>query len=166
MEANLGMKGATTQSWSRDNSWRLCFKDIQDEHPKASERELCKIVAEIVLDDQAVLNALVAYGVRNQLAAQDGYQQRAEQPALRQRTERTPEQKAAAEASVKAAAEKALDSIMQLNVTMPNGKRLRHCTGIEVAGWGKGYQAIGRKVGRKLVGEVLDEQAVRDLLGL
>jgi hypothetical protein len=168
MESNLGTRATTTQSWSRDNSWRLCFKEIQDAHPQASERELCKLIAEIVLDDQAVLNALIAYGVRNQLAAQEGYERRAEEVPYvpRPYTKRTPEQRAEQLAEVEAVAKVALNSILQLNQIMPNGKKLRYCTGTEVAGWGNGYAAIGKRAGHKLIGEVMDEQTVRNLLGI
>lgn len=55
--------------------------------------------------------------------------------------------------------------IVMLNLTMPNGKAMRDCTGAEMAKFGNRYQKIAERVGKaKLVGAVLDEDAVRKIM--
>jgi hypothetical protein len=54
--------------------------------------------------------------------------------------------------------------ILLLNQEMPNGKRMRYCTGTEMAHFGRGYQRIAKKAGVKMVGQVLDENEVRQLM--
>jgi len=55
--------------------------------------------------------------------------------------------------------------IVMLDLTMPNGKAMRDCTGAEMAKFGNRYQKIAEKVGKaKLVGAVLDEAAVQAIM--
>lgn len=56
--------------------------------------------------------------------------------------------------------------IALLDLTMPNGKPMRDCTGQEMAMFGNRFQKVADKVGKaKLVGEVLDEDQVREIMG-
>lgn len=55
--------------------------------------------------------------------------------------------------------------IVMLDLTMPNGKAMRECTGAEMAKFGDRYQKIADRVGRSgVVGEVLNEEQVRDII--
>lgn len=55
--------------------------------------------------------------------------------------------------------------IVILNLTMPNGKSMRDCTGAEMAKFGNRYQRIAESVGKgKLVGDVLSEEDVRKII--
>ena len=170
MELNLGSRGATTQSWERD-TWRVAFKEVLDANPGASEKILCNLMVEVARDDLVVLRSAIAINVRNSLEALEGYKRRQEEREVQREVkapppQRTPEQIAERQAEIATAVRKDIETILQLNQIMPNGKRLRYCTGIEVTAWGKGYAAIGKRAGHKLIGEVLDEQAVRNLLGV
>jgi len=77
----------------------------------------------------------------------------------------TLEQRAQQKAQITEAAKEVANKILLLNQEMPNGKRMRYCTGAEMAKFGKGYKRIAKKVGStKIVGSVLDESQVRDLM--
>ncbi len=55
--------------------------------------------------------------------------------------------------------------IIMLDLTMPNGKAMKDCTGAEMARFGNRYQRIAEKVGKaKLVGAVLNEDQVKAIL--
>lgn len=55
--------------------------------------------------------------------------------------------------------------IIMLDLTMPNGKAMRECTGAEMAKFGNRYQKIAERVGKtKTVGGVLNEEQVRDIM--
>jgi hypothetical protein len=53
------------------------------------------------------------------------------------------------------------EQFLMLNMEMPNGKRLRFCDGNYVAKFGGGLAKAGKKAGRKLMGQVFDEDSLR-----
>lgn len=55
--------------------------------------------------------------------------------------------------------------IIMLDLTMPNGKAMRDCTGAEMAKFGNRFQKIAEKVGKaKTVGSVLSEDQVKAIM--
>jgi hypothetical protein len=55
--------------------------------------------------------------------------------------------------------------IVMLDLTMPNGKQMRACTGQEMATFGNRFQKIAERVGRnKFVGSVLTENDVQAIM--
>jgi hypothetical protein len=60
--------------------------------------------------------------------------------------------------SVAAIADQVRDAIT-LNMMMPNGKKLRDCTGVECVGFGQQYIRLGEHVGDRLVGAVVKSDA-------
>lgn len=83
----------------------------------------------------------------------------------RNRRQPDPMQQAQAKAEQRALTEAFKAQIMMLDLKMPNGKAMRDCTGAEMAKFGNRYQKIGERVGKaKLVGAVLDEDAVRKIM--
>lgn len=55
--------------------------------------------------------------------------------------------------------------IVLLELTMPNGKRLKDCTGGEVATFGNRFKLIADRVGKsRLVGEVLSEEDLQKIV--
>lgn len=55
--------------------------------------------------------------------------------------------------------------IVMLDLTMPNGKAMRDCTGADMAKFGNRYAKIAARVGKSgVVGEVLNEEQVRDII--
>ena len=81
------------------------------------------------------------------------------------RNQHDPVQRAHAKAKQREAIERIKAQIVMLDLTMPNGKAMRDCTGAEMAKFGNRYQKIAERVGKaKLVGAVLDEDAVRKIM--
>lgn len=61
--------------------------------------------------------------------------------------------------------EAVIAQIELLDLTMPNGKAMRDCTGADMARFGNRYQRIAERVGKgKLVGSVLNEEQVRKII--
>lgn len=113
---NLGVRGATMQSWQRDLSIRVHIKELQDQYPNANEARLIRLLADRMRDDDEILIAAAEYAVHNAISVQRSYQRL------------TPEQKAEREALIAAAAKKTADQIILLNQEAPNGKRWRRVT--------------------------------------
>lgn len=156
MELQTGKLAATRQSWSRD-SIRKIIAEIQAANPRAGHKQLVKLTAERMREDDDALIAAADYAVTAALNAQDDYRKRQSGRSQRERAQR--------EARIEATAESIKNQILLLNLEMPNGKRMRYCTGGEMAAFGKGYARIAKKAGNKLVGQVLDEAGVRKLMG-
>jgi hypothetical protein len=59
----------------------------------------------------------------------------------------------------------AIKAQIMLDLDMPNGKKMRDCTGAEMARFGNRYQRIAEKVGKaKTVGSVLNEDQVKAIM--
>jgi hypothetical protein len=147
--------GAIRQSWSRD-SIRAVFAEIKAQKPKANHTMLVKLLAERIADDDDARLAAADYIVTNFLEAETKYHTR-----TRTYNKRSSDQ---IKQDVATASENLTTQILQLNLEMPNGKKMRHCTGTEMGKFGKGYARIARRVGSKTVGSVLDESEVRKLM--
>lgn len=81
------------------------------------------------------------------------------------RSIRDPMQRAQAKQQQEDMVESIKAQIMLLDLTMPNGKPMKDCTGAEMSKFGNRYQRIAEKVGKaKLVGAVLNEEQVRGIL--
>jgi hypothetical protein len=163
----LGVRPSTRQSWQRDISIRIHIKEIQDEHPRANEEQLVRLLVERMREDDDALIAAAEYAVHLALLAQRGYQEREEEspaPRPRPRPAPTPAERAAREAAIDKAVKEAATQILLLNQEMPNGKRMRYCTGNEMGKFGKGYQRIAKRCKTKTVGSVLNEKEVRQLI--
>lgn len=62
-------------------------------------------------------------------------------------------------------AEKFVTQIVVLDLTMPNGKAMRDCTGAEMAKFGNRFQKLAERVGKtKTVGSVLNEDQVKEIM--
>ena len=78
---------------------------------------------------------------------------------------RSPAERASARDQQTALVEHIKAQIVMLDLTMPNGKSMKDCTGAEMAKFGNRYQKIAEKVGKaKLVGAVLNEEQVQAIM--
>lgn len=76
-----------------------------------------------------------------------------------------PMERAQAKARQAEAVERVKAQIVLLDLTMPNGKAMRDCTGGEMARFGNRFDRIAAKVGKtKLVGAVLNEEQVQAIM--
>ena len=156
MELNLGHKGATRQSWREKDVRELVVRLIEG-HPRATRHDLIRLFKEQMREDDDYLDAAADYVVTNAMNALElaqGRQKRAQ-----------PEAKAKVEAEAKSMVQTIKDQIIVLNLEMPNGQRMRYCTGAQMEKFGGAYSRIGKKVGKtKRVGEVMNEKQVKDML--
>jgi hypothetical protein len=78
---------------------------------------------------------------------------------------RDPVQRTEAKAEQRERIEAIKAQIVMLDLTMPNGKAMRECTGAEMAKFGNRFQKIAERVGKtKTVGAVLSEDDVRGIM--
>jgi hypothetical protein len=157
-EQGIATRGATRQSWQRNKSIRVIIAELQSVHPKASEHVLLQKLRDLAREDDDVLDAFLAYGLRNTLASQEGYKVHERLVASESKEQRS-------ETIAKAAKESAT-KVLLLNLEMPNGKRLRFCDGNYVAKLGGQFVKAGKKAGHKLIGQVFDENSLRECMGI
>jgi hypothetical protein len=154
MDLNLGTKGATYQSWHGD-AIRVIFREIQQEHPRADEKRLVKLLTERISEEADAAKAAAEYIVKNMMNVQRAYSKKS-----------TPEQRAKDKADIKTTIADRVQTFLLLNYQMPNGKRYRHCSGTYVATLGGAYKRVGKKAGSKLIGEVFDEDSLRTCMAI
>jgi len=157
-ETTAGVLGATRQTW-RARSVRDLLAEIITTNPQSSDRLLLEKFVEQLREDDDYFLAAAEYAFDNAMRA-----------LRREQARPTPQQRAelAAERAKHAAAHAKLVSRIKakvlLNLAMPNGKKLRDCTGEECRHFGGWCLRVAAKVGlAKLVGDVLSEQQVRAL---
>lgn len=81
------------------------------------------------------------------------------------RTPADPMERAQAKAKQTEMVESIKAQIVLLDLTMPNGKAMKDCTGGEMSKFGNRFQRIAEKVGKtKLVGAVLNEEQVKAIM--
>ena len=73
MEPNLGLRGATRQSWSRD-SIRQFFREVQRKHPKADHKRLVELMCDLANEERDCLVAAMDYIVTTCTNAQENYE--------------------------------------------------------------------------------------------
>jgi soluble cytochrome b562 len=159
METQIGYRSATQQTWKGDPI-RTAVIRLRVEHPRASREKINAMLAVAAREDDDLLEAMAEYcGNNTQNAIEQSERRRAST------VRPTPQEAAETKAEVRATVENIKAQILLLNLEMPNGKRMRYCTGAEMEKFGAGYRAIARKVGKtKRVGEVLDEKGVQALM--
>jgi hypothetical protein len=160
MEVNLGSKGATYQSWFRD-AVRVAFRELQEQHPKAGERKLAQLLGDRARDDPEIFDAAMEYIAHNMLNAQEGYVRREQERVQLARPKRSAEERQQENEELSRQAKEAAAKILYLNMEMPNGKRLRYCTGDYVAKVCAPLAKLGKKAGNKLMGQAYNEEDIR-----
>lgn len=163
-ELNIGKIGAIRQTW-RDKSVREILVDIIAESPNGPLSKWRSAFREAIRADDDYFNAVCDYAFDNSVKAIQEAQSR-EAPSATKVAERA--EKRAVEAREHAERVQSIkDQIILLNQEMPNGKRMRYCTGREMATFGAGYQRIAKMVGpNAMVGSKLNEQQVRKAMRL
>jgi hypothetical protein len=170
MEHEIGYQPATKQTWKGDPI-RLAVLRLRNEHPRASRQDINKYLAEAAREDDDLLVAIATYAgdlTQNAIEDDERRKRRREQEQERRSSEKAEK----AEQQIQQAAEKIVARVLYLNELMPNGKRMRHCTGGEMIAMGREHQDVGRKwckIGEKTgktkaVGQVLDEKAIKALM--
>lgn len=164
-------RGATFLAKNAPATVRGELIDLIRSNPNADKEVIFSKFQELVDDNPDYLEAIERYFFTNNYnSAREEIRQTEEESSISssvsviaksmaQRIERQKRQEL-----VKSAAKKFVNEIALLFLTMPNGKAMRYCTGIEMEKFGKGYARIAKRVGGKTVGEVLSEEEVRGLM--
>lgn len=157
MEASIGHHAATRQSWSEQTDMKELITRLRDEYPGAALDEIVRRFRERVRDNEEYLIACTEYAVVNTWNNMERL--------LRQSIVRPAPHIAQAAAQEREAKIQEISDRLLLNLEMPNGKRMRWCTGGEMKKFGGAYTRIGEKVGRsKTVGQVLSEDQVKAIM--
>lgn len=160
MDGNvIGSVGASVQSWAKANP-RDVLKETLERHPTESSENIFRIVKEIILAEDELVESVIEYWFSNNYRSL-----REMMVPVEQRRKRHSKRAAAVESFASQIKKKATEMVF-LDWVLPNGKPLRHCTGrecLEAGGW---LQNIGKTIKRdELVGKVLSEAQVRKLAG-
>jgi len=124
-------------------------------------------LVELAIDPEGYLWAVLRHTFANLLSSLD------RDGRKRKQKQQTPEQRAKVQEDRQAKVEVLKQQVEQtvlLNLVLSNGKKIRDCTGAECIKEGAGrikeggwLMAIGKKVGKRLVGEVLSEKQIAAL---
>ena len=134
---------------------RAAVETLAREHPGATEQELARLLADHLHEDRDLL-VFVCSRLVHATAKALHHVERAPLTPKRDRTKGQAEARAIA---------KQIKIAVVLDMITPVGKRLRYCTGREVAACGDAFARIAQHVpDDSFVGEVLIESTARRLL--
>jgi hypothetical protein len=172
VEIGTGITSGKQGSQTQYDPQKL-LAELRQQYPNADERALARHLRDEVFDELSegrdYLLPIMLYFVQNVLGAwvqeEEREQRRAERQAERQskaaeRRVLAEQTKADVEEHIQEEAQKEAAKLL-LDLPMPNGKRLRDCTGDDCRHFGGWFLALATKVGpTNLVGDVLSEQEV------
>jgi hypothetical protein len=145
---NIGTLGQTRSTWRDDNHLRGLLLRLVIENPQANREEL-----EALYLDKAESNSTLVEEALRRSFDNDYWQ--LQRPAKRRRP--------LIEAEVTAVTEQ-LRVVVLLDLVLPNGKKLRECSGQECRQAGGWLTAVADRIGnRGIVGEKLSEAEVAAL---
>lgn len=155
-----GTLGAYRQTWRKGNP-RSLLKTIMEKNPKADPQKLYRLYWEEVEGDKELLRDIVGYWLDH------NYQSllRDCEPESRRRHERASASSSSAAAAPAAAKlQERVEHetrLVLLDLTMPNDKALKDCTGNDCRGFGGWMFQLAKKVpATKTVGATLSEDEV------
>lgn len=160
------LRGATVQSW-RASSPRALLERLVAVHGFEDREQLLRIFEEHVRGNDALISTIIEYWYTNNLNSLIAAQHRAKpEEALQMASVREKANREARETVTKAIEHRA--RLMLLDLMMPNGKRLRACTGEECRSLsktvGQWLVAVAKEVpAKKRVGEALSEDRLHEL---
>lgn len=149
----IGIYGASRQSWKEDPA-RALLLEIYQANKGKSDKELAALFLEEALENTRVTTSALEYFATNGLN-----RLRAEFPDSESAIKRARMRQESTK-RVHEIKQNIKERMVMLGLTMPNGKVMRYCTGTEMIGFGGWYAKIGKKVGRKMVGQVLNEDEI------
>lgn len=165
---NPGKTGAKRQSFTPDNP-RAVMDQIIASHPKWGEELIFKHWSEKMESSEDYRAAVYEYWFTNNFRSHQKHaaqpmppepsRARVPPPRLVKTTEDIKREKVEQEKRVA----DIVAQISLLTMIAPNGKRLSECSGTECEAFGGWYQSVGRRVGRRLVGNVMTEGALHDI---
>jgi hypothetical protein len=158
-ETTSGALAATRQTW-RAKSVRDLLAEIVTDNPQATDRALLEKFVDQLRGDDDYFLAAAEYAFDNALRA---LRREQNQPTAVQKAEQAAKRAKLTVSHAKLVS-RIKSKVVLLNMAMPNGKKLRDCSGEECRHFGGWYQRIAAEIGpSKLVGDVLSEKQVREL---
>lgn len=159
MELNLGVSGAKRTSYKGHNLRDLCLRVQADNADCDDMDQLRDLLIIAVMKEKGYIATAVEYACTRTVANSFKESAEAKEAKIKAKAQKAE----ASEAKIKEHIIKEAQIIL-LDLTMPNGKALRDCTGADCSKFGGWFSAIAEKVGSKQrVGNVLSEQQVRAL---
>jgi len=172
VHSDTSKRGATFLAKNTPLTVRGILIDLVRENPKLDKELLFERFQQAISEDAEYLEAIQRYffinnynAVMTELRGEAAEGQRSTGFAAPATVATSMARRIEREATVSAGVERATRQIALLFLTMPNGKAMRYCTGTEMAKFGAGYAKIAKRAGSKTVGEVLNEDEVRKLMG-
>lgn len=154
---DTGTYGAKRQSF-RKASPRDLLKRLMEENSRASEQKLQAMFADKVRSDDDYIDAIIEYWFAN------NYRSLVSKPEAPAQKQRAVAERAARVEVIKEKIKIAATRIVLLDITMPNGKALRDCTGKDCAKAGGWLSKIAKSIKTTdVVGKVMSESAVQKI---
>jgi hypothetical protein len=131
--------------------------DLMESHAEKTKNEIFEMFRDALAEDQSYQRAVDWYFFLHMYDYATDPRRSGPAP--------DPVQRAEARVQRREAIQRVAAQIVMLDLTMPNGKTMRECTGAEMAKFGNRFQKIAEKVGKtKTVGAVLSEEQVRGIM--
>jgi hypothetical protein len=170
-----GTRGHTRTTW--DHGLRGLFRRLREENPRASKAALQALFMTEYLRDDDLMEAAGIRVFGNDWSSWHGQQDEDAEPQsqprsvparqqqdVRQRQSAPVVPRPRRDPAVAAALVASIRTTILLDLLMPNGKRLRDCTGTECSQAGGWLVQVGTRIGSDgIVGERMSEAELRDL---
>lgn len=153
--------GAARQSWSKANPRSILKEIVESVRRKSRQTErdyedtLLSIFRKRVYGNPEAIDTIVEYWftVNYQRLKRTG---ESSESSKEERGEMIDKARSVVSAAVAREA-----NVLLLGLTMPNGKKLKFCTGDEVVSFGTRMSVLGKRAGSKKIGLVFTEEEVR-----
>ncbi len=149
--------GATALAKAFTENPRKMLINLIEQNPDADKESLFKLFREQLDDEPKYQEAVSLYFFINMYEYAVTRPEREKRGRAVRRTD--------SDIQHRQMVEQAKAQIVMLDLTMPNGKQMRDCTGAEMSAFGTRFQKIAQRVGKtKVVGAVLSEDQVRQIM--
>lgn len=154
---DTGVYGAKVQSWRKANP-RDMLKQILDKNPDLNKTEAFDLFYLQASDDPEIVQSIMEYWfVNNYHSLVHSYIPRINTKQIQEEKAKEIKEKVKQKIVEEA-------KIMLMDLILPNGKQLRHCTGQDCRRAGGWFLKIANKIRpREIVGTMLSEEDVRRL---
>jgi len=157
---NPAQRGQTRSTWRDENHLRGVLLRLMTDNLNIGKEDLESLYVERVLQSEDLVEEAIRRCFANDLTmiVKSGLQIKKSRIHNYSKT-----RKQTREQAIKEVAEKIRQTVL-LDLIMPNGKKLRDCTGTECGEFSSAYARLKDKVGRRIVGKVLSEKEIRSIV--
>jgi hypothetical protein len=155
MEMSGLQYAATKQTWRKDMTIREIFAEIVDSNPRGSEASWRKAFLEELKNNVDALHAASDYAFDGCLRAYHSMKTHERTKKMVAKAQEKQNAEIVAEAAV------IKETVILLNMEMPNGKRARNCSLDYFYRLGGAYRKIGKRGDKTLIGAKYNEAEFR-----